>query len=122
MKAIEYLISVRDVAKIPLYSKEKCGKGKPCISPSNSEMKRWLDKGSIEINGKYPKPFDDIGDKIDSLVLFWKSDNRITLVKSDGMSKEIGAGNYYDREDKTYKTLESLYIKYNSNMLARNHE
>ena len=104
MTAIEYLIRVRDIARVPLDSKEKGGKGKPCVPASNSEMKRWFDKGSIEINGSFPKPFDEIGNEITSLVLFSKSDNRITLVKADGL--------YIDKTDK-------LTEEYNRQMLVK---
>ena len=38
--------------------------------PSNSEIKRWLENGSVAINEKTPKPHDEIEFPITELVFF----------------------------------------------------
>lgn len=48
---------------------------KPKERASNGELKRWLDKGSVVINGARPKPFDEVG-VIKDIVLFPKSDDK----------------------------------------------
>ncbi len=51
----------------------------PMELPSNAEIKRWLKKKSILINGKTPDVNDEIEFPIWELVFFHKSKNRITL-------------------------------------------
>lgn len=46
---------------------------------SNSDFRRWLERGSIEMNGERPKPFEDLGDQLDSVVFFPKKPGRVTL-------------------------------------------
>ena len=38
--------------------------------PSNSDIFRWLNEGAVEINGKRPKPKDDVSRPLTSLVFF----------------------------------------------------
>ena len=47
-------------------------------TPSNSVLWRWLDKGSVIINGKTPKPNEEIKYPIKSLIFFPKG-NTITM-------------------------------------------
>lgn len=47
---------------------------------SSSEKRRWLEAGSVLINGKFPKPDDMIDDRITELVFFPNSKNRITML------------------------------------------
>ena len=47
---------------------------------SNSEIKRWFERNSVQVNGE-PVKFDDpVPEEINSLVLFPKSKKRITLL------------------------------------------
>ena len=48
--------------------------------PSNSEIRRWLENGSVKINGKYPKPNDLVEFPINELVYFPESKFRTTIV------------------------------------------
>ena len=54
------------------WSREKAG------YPTNSELRRWLESGSVVINGKRPKPSDEVVFPVDGLVFFPKS-SRVTL-------------------------------------------
>jgi hypothetical protein len=47
--------------------------------PSNGELFRWLDSGSVIINGKKPKPNDEIDFPITELV-FFPSGDRVTML------------------------------------------
>jgi hypothetical protein len=51
--------------------------------PSNSELKRWLMKGSVIINGTKPKPWDTITFPIKELILCPNSPNRCTIVSEE---------------------------------------
>lgn len=72
MNAIEYLKTLTYL----LHSEE----GNELGRPSNSELYRWLMKGSVIINGKKPKPKDEIEFPIYELVFFPKG-HTITIVK-----------------------------------------
>jgi len=48
---------------------------KPKTKASNSELRRWLDKGSVKINGAFCKAFDEI-DQVLEIVLFPKNDRK----------------------------------------------
>jgi 23S rRNA-/tRNA-specific pseudouridylate synthase len=50
---------------------------RPKQKVTNSELRRWLDKGAVIINGKPCKPVQTI-DKLETLVLFPNSDKRRT--------------------------------------------
>lgn len=53
---------------------------KPGQRASNSELRRWFDKGSIHINGGRCKPFDVIP-TVTEIVLFPKSEKRKTTFR-----------------------------------------
>ena len=78
MKAIEFLKTQRDDGLIPC-SKE----GDKLHIPSNAELRRWLLKGSVVINGKTTKPYDEIHYPIDELVYFPRSKSVCTMVMTD---------------------------------------
>ena len=46
--------------------------------PSKSELKRWLEKGSVIINEEKPSPNDEVCYPIKSLIFFPKGD-RVTM-------------------------------------------
>ena len=48
--------------------------------PSNSELWRWLEKGSVQINGKLPLPKDRIDMPINQLIFFPKGKRRTTYL------------------------------------------
>ena len=48
--------------------------------PSNSEIFRWLTKGSVVINGKTPQPKEEIEFPITELVFFPKGIRKVTMV------------------------------------------
>ena len=47
---------------------------------SNAELKRWFEKGSIQINGVRPKPFDLIEFPIWQLIYHPEGNRKTTLV------------------------------------------
>lgn len=47
--------------------------------PSNAEIRRWLDKRAVEINGMRPGPTEEIQRPITSLVFFPKG-HRVTML------------------------------------------
>ena len=73
MISLEFLKEMNQVI-YGFHSKER-----PLQKASNSEMKRWLEKGSIEINGKFPTWNEEIEFPITSFVLFSKTKSRITI-------------------------------------------
>jgi len=72
MKALEYLKS------IPIEWLPK-SRTKGISPPSNSDLFRWLNSGSVVINGVKPKSNDDIELPICQLIFFPKG-NRVTMV------------------------------------------
>jgi hypothetical protein len=68
MKALDFIVRLRPA--IPMSIE------RPCSAASNSEIRRWLDGGMIEINGERPKAMDKLNFPIKSLVLFPKSKSR----------------------------------------------
>ena len=66
------------------YWREDCGgvlpmsTERPCTVPSNSEVRRWLDKGAVILNGTTPKPNDAITFPITDLVFFPHARRRTT--------------------------------------------
>uniref|UniRef100_A0A6M3KE05 RNA-binding S4 domain-containing protein n=1 Tax=viral metagenome TaxID=1070528 RepID=A0A6M3KE05_9ZZZZ len=59
--------------------------------PSNSDLKRWLNKGSVIINGVKPKPEDEIEFPITELVFFPKG-RRTTMIQSDEVRRNRCGG------------------------------
>jgi len=55
------------------HSRERSG------PPSNSEVRRWLERGSVQINGKAARKDDVVEYPITSLVFFGKSKSRTTF-------------------------------------------
>ena len=74
MNSIEYLKS------IPRGWLPQSREGKKDGEPSNSELRRWLEKGSVVINGTKPRPSDDIHLPIKELIFFPRG-NRVTIIK-----------------------------------------
>jgi len=74
MTAYDWLLEL-NLACCGFFSTEK-----PKAKASNSELRRWFDKGSILINGKHVKAFDTV-EIIDEIILFPKSDKRRTSFK-----------------------------------------
>ncbi len=70
MTALEYL---KD--HLYLHSAE----GDKLHYPSNSELRRWLERGSVIINGVRPKPSDEIYFPIKEFIIHPDSPNRITI-------------------------------------------
>jgi len=82
MTALEYLHE--HLKEFPyLHSTE----GDKLNKPSNSELKRWLMKASVIINGVRPKPWDTIEYPITELVFFPKSKYRCTVMLPDKFEK-----------------------------------
>jgi hypothetical protein len=53
---------------------------KPTTRPSNGELKRWLDQGSVLINGKKHSAKEEVVFPIEHLVFFPKSPRRTTVI------------------------------------------
>jgi len=53
---------------------------RPCTVASHSEIKRWLRKKSVIINGLKPSPEDEITLPIRELVFFPKAKRKCTMV------------------------------------------
>lgn len=72
MNALTYLNNLRPA--IP-YSAEK-----PCSLASNGELRRWMDNGSVLINGERVTWNEEIDFPVCSLVFFPKSEKRKTTL------------------------------------------
>lgn len=73
MNVLQYLSQLRPA--IPM-SREK-----PCTVASNSELRRWIADGSVQINGERWSADEEAPASVWSLVFFPKSaKNRTTLV------------------------------------------
>lgn len=75
MNILQFLNSLRPA--IPM-SQEN-----PCKIPSNGELKRWINNGSVLINGKKFKHNDSIplnNEEIESIVFFPKSKKMKTTI------------------------------------------
>lgn len=71
MNALDFLNALRPA--IPM-SVER-----PCTSPSNSELRRWMANGAVTLNGQKLRPADEV-DAVESLVFFPSSEKRRTTV------------------------------------------
>ncbi len=71
MNALEFLNSLRPALPMSVE--------KPCTTPSNGELRRWMRDGAVLVNGKPLRPEDDVGD-VGSLVFFPKSSRRRTTL------------------------------------------
>jgi len=47
---------------------------------SNSDLRRWLESGSVIINGEKPKPEDEITFPVTELIFFPNSKTRMTTI------------------------------------------
>lgn len=72
MNTLNYLLNLRPALPMSIE--------RPCTIATNSEVRRWLDGGMVEINGERPKAMDKVSFPILSLVFFPKSKKRTTLV------------------------------------------
>ena len=54
-----------------------------CGPPSNSELRRWLKKGSVIINGRTVGAGDDIILPIEELIFFRCAKSQTTMVMTD---------------------------------------
>ena len=82
MKALEYLINLRDTPrqyKIFLPKDPTCGKD-TIINPSNGALRRWLNDGGVLINDSCPKATDEMVFPVTSLVFFPKGKRKTTLL------------------------------------------
>lgn len=88
MKAIDFLKYLRDETFCFPFSQEQKGPGRAFIKPSNAELRRWLQKGSVLVNGKRPGPGDEVEWPIRLLVYFPGSEkSQITVVDDDWVIK-----------------------------------
>lgn len=55
-------------------------KGDMPVKASNSERRRWLESGSVQINGQTPGPNDEIEYPINQLVFFPNGKRRCTML------------------------------------------
>lgn len=75
MKALEFVLQFH----LPP-STEKSSKENPHTTPSKSEIKRWIDQGSILFNGEKCRWDEAIDFPVFSFVIFPKSETkRVTL-------------------------------------------
>ena len=72
--AFEYLKVLQNHAKCSPMSKEK-----PHSEASNSEIRRWLEKGSVRINEKAVQPNDVLEFPIKQLIFFKGSKSQCTI-------------------------------------------
>lgn len=71
-QALRYIINLRP--SVPMSIE------KPCTIATNSEIRRWLDGGMIEINGERPKALDMLDLPIQSCIFFPNSKQRRTTI------------------------------------------
>lgn len=72
--AFEYLKFIKEHGYLPMSTE------KPSSEASNAEIKRWLKKGSVIINGKKPNVNDIIEIPITELVFFPKGKKKTTMI------------------------------------------
>lgn len=70
--ALQFLIDNRDFLPMSIE--------KPCTTPTNGELRRWLDQSSVLINGTKPNSKNFITFPITQLVFFPKSNTRKTTI------------------------------------------
>lgn len=76
MKACEFMTWLRDAVGVIRHSTE----GDKLAKPSNKELRRWLQKGSVLVNGKILAVEDDVHWPITQLVFFPKNDKARTTI------------------------------------------
>jgi hypothetical protein len=79
MNVLQYLNNLRPA--LPLSREKPCTKDRPASPPSNGELRRWVNDGSVQINGERWKWDEEMPPLVWSLVFFPKSSkSRTTLV------------------------------------------
>jgi hypothetical protein len=68
------LNAIKEIGVIPMSAE------KPCSHPSNSEIMRWCNNGSVIINGKKPKANEIVEFPIKELIFFPKAKRRTTVI------------------------------------------
>ena len=81
LTAIELLKYLRDIGHCPLSNEGKT----PFTPPSNSELKRWLDKKCVWCNGQPLKPDSVVSFPITQLVFNWKGKSKCTVIWEDSL-------------------------------------
>jgi len=66
--------------------------GNKPIPTSNSERRRWLERKSVNINGEFPGPNDEIKFPLTEVVIFAKSPQRRCTLWHIGNKKEDSNG------------------------------
>lgn len=75
--ALEFIIDMRPA--IP-----QSQEGEKVGPPSNGEIRRWLQNGAVQINGKKPKSGDIVEFPVQELIFFPKNPNkRSTIYKEN---------------------------------------
>ena len=74
MTAYQFLLWWKKNRVIPLSTE------KPCHETSNSEIRRWLQKKSVTINGQNPLPDDKLVFPIRELIFFAKGSRKTTML------------------------------------------
>ncbi|HEC64696.1 hypothetical protein LCGC14_2135850 [marine sediment metagenome] len=77
MKAIDFLKRERDEGFCCPHTREKSLAG----LPSNTELRRWLSKGSVMINWQNPKPGDEVVFPILQLMFFPGTKSQVTVIQ-----------------------------------------
>jgi hypothetical protein len=78
MTVLQFILGLRPA--LPLSQEKPGSKDKPCSVASNSEVKRWIDNGSVVINGERWKPEEEAPPMVWQLVFFPKSPKRATVI------------------------------------------
>lgn len=71
---MDYLPHLYDFGVLPLSTE------RPCQEPSKAELRRWLDKRSVRINGKKPLPEEIVDLPITDLCFFEKGARKTTML------------------------------------------
>lgn len=78
MTVLQYILGLRPA--LPLSREKPGGKDRPCSVASNAEVRRWINDGSILLNGERWMHEEEMPPMVWSLVFFPKSKHRTTLV------------------------------------------
>lgn len=79
MKAIDFLKWQRDEMFCCPHTRE----GRLVGKPSNGELRRWLEKGSVRVNQVRPKVGDLVRWPITDLVFFSRTKSQVTIICED---------------------------------------
>lgn len=79
MNVLQFVLGLRPA--LPLSKEKPGGRDRPCSVASNSEVRRWIADGAVQINGERWTPEEEMPPLVWSLVFFPKSaSSRTTLV------------------------------------------